>query len=110
MNELLKFKKDITPKLRQNQEREKNSTSYTALLAKLVSFSALPAFFSAVPLLYIDWRQNLDVILLAKRLAEDFSKLFMFDIKYFYCLTFLSSGKEQKLRKCGTFIIGLRVF
>ncbi|MCP9260431.1 DNA polymerase [Dirofilaria immitis] len=33
-NELLKFKKDITPILRRNQEREKQTTSYTNLLTK----------------------------------------------------------------------------
>ncbi|VDK87417.1 unnamed protein product, partial [Onchocerca ochengi] len=34
LSELLKFKKDITPILRRNQEREKQTTSYTNLLIK----------------------------------------------------------------------------
>uniref|UniRef100_A0A915Q6B6 DNA polymerase epsilon catalytic subunit n=1 Tax=Setaria digitata TaxID=48799 RepID=A0A915Q6B6_9BILA len=34
LNELLKFKKDITPTLKRNQEREKKVTSYTNLLTR----------------------------------------------------------------------------
>ncbi|VDK84402.1 unnamed protein product [Litomosoides sigmodontis] len=34
LNELLKFKKDITPILKRNQEREKQTTSYTNLLTR----------------------------------------------------------------------------
>ncbi|VDM41602.1 unnamed protein product [Toxocara canis] len=34
MNELQKFKRDLSSTIRKNQEREKNKTSYTALLSK----------------------------------------------------------------------------
>uniref|UniRef100_A0A0N5A8U1 DNA polymerase epsilon catalytic subunit n=1 Tax=Syphacia muris TaxID=451379 RepID=A0A0N5A8U1_9BILA len=34
MSELQKFKREITPLMKQNQERQKNSTSYTTLLSK----------------------------------------------------------------------------
>ncbi|VDO31832.1 unnamed protein product [Onchocerca flexuosa] len=38
LSELLKFKKDITPVLRRNQEREKQTTSYTNLLTSLQKY------------------------------------------------------------------------